>query len=324
MSDPRFSIIIPLFNKASYIEGLLRSLKPQLLEGDEILLVDDKSSDGGAVLAQALLSPPWGRPVAMPENGGPATARNAGARLATCSYLLFLDADDIAAPYLLVNLRLAVSQHPAANIFAFGIAVEAHGASLSSTAPSDRLQTRERPLHAFAEDSLLGQPALCTASSTCVTREAFLQAAGFQEGLRYCEDPELWARLSAHYPIVQIDRNLTAYRDVSNSLSYGLRGIPGAVNPYVKSLLGLSSVHGGPYRALAISLLIKNFVFSHAAGAHRSILCTELIKHRRVLGLYRCAGMQLFLLLPRSVSRVALKVRSKHRRSAQARGSAES
>lgn len=314
MSSPRFSIIIPLFNKAPYIEGLLRSLKLQLLDGDEIVLVDDKSNDGGDLLAQAFLAPPWGRLITMPENGGPGTARNAGARQATCSHLLFLDADDVAATYLLADLRLAISQHPAANVFAFGIAVEAHGASLLPPARADRLHTSERPLHAFAQDSLIGRRALCTASSTCVTRQAFLQAGGFQEGLRYCEDPELWARLSAQHPVVQIERDLTAYRDVVGSLSYGLRGHPGSVNPYVQSLLELSSIHGEPYRSLAASILIKNFVFSRAADAPRSAIRLELVKHRGVLGMRNYLTMKMALLLPNSAFRLALNLRTRRRR----------
>lgn len=169
-------------------------------------------------------------------------------------------------------------------------------------------------MHAFAEDSLLGGRSLCTASSTCVTRQAFLEAAGFQEGLRYCEDPELWARLSARHPVVQIERDLTAYRDVVGSLSYGLRGQPGSVNPYVQSLLELSRIHGKPYRALAISILIKNFVFSRAAGAPRSASRFELANQRGVLGMYNFLAMQLALLLPNSAFRLALNLRTSRRR----------
>lgn len=307
---PRISVIVPLFNKSAYVEETLTALIAQLRDGDEILVVDDQSTDEGPTIAKRMLTAVRGaRLEVLPQNSGPATARNVGARLASGSHLLFFDADDLPSPDLLPCLRAVISVHPDEAVFAFPIAFQARGESMGDRSVGGELHTTRRSLHAFAEDSLAGHT-LCTASSTCVTRLAFLEAGGFQEGLRYCEDPELWARLSALYPVIEIKDILALYRDVPQSLSYGLRGQIGAVNPYVDSLLLLENAHGGSYLKLARSLLFKNFVFAKAAGAARAEVAIQLRTYRWALGYGSYAAIHLLNRLPASLFRGLLRRRT--------------
>lgn len=307
----RISIIVPLFNKAAYVEETLHRLQSQLQVGDEIIVVDDVSTDESPALAASLVQQPWGRFVRLERNGGPATARNEGARLASGSHLLFFDADDIPTPALLCKLRDAISCFPLHHVFSYRIAFEAHGESLATSEAilhsKPALLVRER--HAFAADSLNGH-ALCTASSTSVSREAFLEAGGFQEGLRYCEDPELWARLSARYEVVQLNDTLATYRDVPMSLSYGLRTVPGSVDPYANTLMQLHHVHGGPYRPLARSLVFKNLVFSRVGGAPGRTTRTYLWSKRAMLSPWAYRTMVLLSLVPVWLWRLAMKLRN--------------
>jgi glycosyltransferase involved in cell wall biosynthesis len=295
---PRISVIVPLFNKSAYLREMLAAFLPQLGDGDEFLVVDDRSTDDGPELARRMLESVKGATLTvMPQNAGPASARNAGARLATGSHLLFFDADDLPSPDLLASLRTAITRHPDDVVYAYTIAFQAHGETMRHRETGDHLHTTQRPLHAFVEDRLSGRT-LCTASSTCVARLPFLNAGGFQEGLRYCEDPELWARLSAIYPVIEIREVLALYRDVPHSLSYSLRGRIGAANPYVDSLIRLGQVHGAPYFRLARSLLFKNLAFARASGASSAEGAAQLASYRQALGHAPHAALRVLNRLP--------------------------
>src|ERR1700722_9632814 len=242
MTVPAISVIVPLYNKESLVGSTLEALSRQLLANDEIIIVDDGSTDRSGQIAQRYAGEHV-RVVRSHENAGPASARNWGAELASGEFLLFFDADDEPAPDLLPTLRRAIGEFPAEAMFCFGIAYGAHGERFRlDRNAADTVSGKSPtilPIDAFAHFALAGRP-LCTASSTCVRRSAFVAAGGFMAGLRYCEDPELWARLSAQHRIVQIRATLANYTDVPQSLSQLKRVEVGAVEPYVRTLKNLA------------------------------------------------------------------------------------
>lgn len=82
------SIVIPTLNEAGNIMRLLEEIRPQLLEGDEVIVVDGKSVDGtGAMVRDA------GFEVVVQEPRGIGGAKTEGARHARNEILVFLDAD---------------------------------------------------------------------------------------------------------------------------------------------------------------------------------------------------------------------------------------
>lgn len=98
-----FSVIIPNYNNAATLKRALDSVLAQTWPAHEIIVVDDGSVDDSRAVACA-----YGdsiRYVYQP-NAGVSAARNVGARLATGSWLAFLDADDTFAPE-----RLALHAH---------------------------------------------------------------------------------------------------------------------------------------------------------------------------------------------------------------------
>lgn len=99
---PTLSAIVPAFNRAELLPLTLRSLLRQTRPPDEIIVVDDGSTDGTAAVAAALGAPV--RVVAQP-NAGPAAARNRGLRESAGDLLLFFDSDDLLAPGSLAALE---------------------------------------------------------------------------------------------------------------------------------------------------------------------------------------------------------------------------
>lgn len=322
------SIIIPLFNKATYVASVLQALIPQLELGDEIIVVDDLSTDGSRDIVAALSRDNL-RLIQLLENKGPATARNAGAAQASGEYLLFFDADDLPHSQMLAVLRECIAEHPHASVFAFDLATQARGevVDLTTGPPLNGVRTEVLARHAFVESCLQGRP-ICTASSTCVRAREFHAAGGFRGGLRYCEDPELWARLSALHNIVHINACLALYRDVPMSLSYGLRAQPGSVQPYVNTLLSLSSHPRDSYHRLARSMIVKNVVFGIAMGASRTDIRGFLATTRGVLPPLQLIGLQFLVSLPRQVLQLPFRLRAwyanrrqlRHRRVGDAAG----
>ncbi|RYX85966.1 glycosyltransferase [bacterium] len=97
-SIPYLSIIIPLYNAASYIgfaiESIYRQEFASLGEPFEILIVNDGSTDGSDVIARQLATKHSEIQLIEQENHGVASARNAGIRQSRGEIICFMDADD--------------------------------------------------------------------------------------------------------------------------------------------------------------------------------------------------------------------------------------
>jgi len=97
----KISVIIPLFNKAAYIERALASVAAQTFTDYEVIVIDDGSTDGGAAVA-ANSRDPRVRVLSQP-NTGPGAARNRGLAEASGEFIAFLDADDEWLPDFLLR-----------------------------------------------------------------------------------------------------------------------------------------------------------------------------------------------------------------------------
>lgn len=102
---PRLSVIVPARNEAARLPHLLRSLRAQRVPADEILVVDDHSTDGTASLARAAGASVLAS-AALPAGWtGKTWACHQAAAVAGGDLLCFLDADVTLAPYALERLR---------------------------------------------------------------------------------------------------------------------------------------------------------------------------------------------------------------------------
>ncbi|HBJ34691.1 MAG TPA: hypothetical protein DDZ51_08000 [Planctomycetaceae bacterium] len=91
---PSISVIIPAYNRAQLLPATLRSLIHQTVPADEIIVVDDGSTDGTAEVAES-----FGNPVRVirQANAGPGAARNRGFAESTGEFIHFFDSDDVAS-----------------------------------------------------------------------------------------------------------------------------------------------------------------------------------------------------------------------------------
>lgn len=95
MKTNKVSVIVPIYNAEKYIEKTINSLINQTLEDIEIILVDDGSPDNCPQICDEYAKKDGRIVVVHKPNGGLADARNAGMKVATAKYIMFLDADDL-------------------------------------------------------------------------------------------------------------------------------------------------------------------------------------------------------------------------------------
>jgi glycosyltransferase involved in cell wall biosynthesis len=111
--SPLVSCIVPTRNGAKHLGETLRSLVEQTWRPLEVLVVDDGSTDGSAVIA-AGFGPPVR--VATLRASNPVTARNHGIRCAKGEFLSFLDHDDLYTPDKLALQMAAFEADPALDV----------------------------------------------------------------------------------------------------------------------------------------------------------------------------------------------------------------
>lgn len=156
----------------------------------ECIVVDDHSPDDtGTVLHEAFGSDSHFRYVRQDRNSFQAAARNAGARLARGSFLLFLDDDNIVAPDMCARLVAALRDHPELGLAApLSVHVLADGRREVWTLGSDfdrrTSQPRDRSPRCREADVPAGEELLPTTYSPnafCVPRAVFDEVGGFDE-----------------------------------------------------------------------------------------------------------------------------------------------
>lgn len=215
-----FSLIIPLYNKAPYLQRALDSVYAQRFPAGEILVVNDGSTDGGEGIAKAQ-GEPRVRVIDLPR-GGVSRARNAGIGAATQPYLVFLDADDVWLPDFLERVREMIEACPGAALYGTGFATVAGGrvlrrygvraAAIQRGASGARRGEKDRPAFGpvdFFKEWSRGH--VIHTSSMAVSKRAALEVGGFPEGVTHGEDLEFWAKLALSGPVVLSPEVLAQY-----------------------------------------------------------------------------------------------------------------
>jgi len=115
---PRIAVVIPNHNDSRYLERCLRSVLEQDEPPDEVVVVDDHSSDGSVALIRSLIAPhPRARIIESPVNLGTYGAVDKGLAVVQSEYVLFLSANDFILPGLFARARSCLAQHPGVGLW---------------------------------------------------------------------------------------------------------------------------------------------------------------------------------------------------------------
>jgi glycosyltransferase involved in cell wall biosynthesis len=185
------SLVIATFNHARLLGEAIDSALAQTLEGVEIIVVDDGSTDD----TPSLLARYADRVrVIRQHNRGLPAARNTGLAAARGTYVAFLDADDVLAPTKLAEQRSVLERAPALGWTFCDVRIESVATGAGVTA-SERFGYAARALDGWLFPELV-HGNFISAIAPLVRRTALDAAGGFDESLTALEDWDLWLRLS--------------------------------------------------------------------------------------------------------------------------------
>lgn len=111
--EKTISVIVPVYNVATYLPQCMESLLNQSYKALEIILIDDGSTDDSPALCDGYAKQDARVKVIHQKNGGAASAKNAGLRIATGEYLTFADSDDYVELDAYAFMVAALEEHGA-------------------------------------------------------------------------------------------------------------------------------------------------------------------------------------------------------------------
>jgi len=220
-----FSVIIPLYNKAAYIDKAIWSVLNQTFQEFELIIVDDGSTDdplspkGGSKTDRLCNYGALAEKITLIDqmNQGVSTARNNGVKLAKNDYIAFLDADDWWEPTYLEEMKGLIDEFQEAGIYGSSYYVVKN--NLKRIVRIGVETNFERGIiNYFQVYANTGEMPIWTGASI-IKREIFESEKGFKSRLKLGEDFDLWVRIATSYPIALLNKPLSNYNfdvDVSN------------------------------------------------------------------------------------------------------------
>ena len=206
----RFSVIIPLYNKEKEIADTLNSVLKQSYKADEIIVVDDGSTDKSAQIVEKFFKNKI--KLIKQKNYGVSAARNRGIKEAKNEYLCFLDADDLWEKDFLEEIKNLIIDFPNAIVYSTSYKmIDENGNYLSSKVSLDK--NFRGYLYNFIK-VFKDNYGVINSSSVCIKKSI---NSLFPVGEKKGEDVCLWIELSLKGKFAFVNKTLAIYKlDASN------------------------------------------------------------------------------------------------------------
>jgi GT2 family glycosyltransferase len=211
--DPKVSVVITTYNQAPYIGLALETVFAQTLQPDEVVVVDDGSTDETA----ERIAPFRDRIVYLRQsNQGVAHARNSGIRRARGDLLAFLDGDDLWEPEKLALQVAAASEHSNSGLIAVdGVQFAAAGIMRESMFPTPIAGLFNGGAESVSLDAsqyFLRENVIWTTSQVMIPARV-LDTVGLSDPqLALVSDWDLYLRIAERYPVTFVPRRLMRWR----------------------------------------------------------------------------------------------------------------
>ena len=197
---PTLSVIIHTYNNEKFIAETVESVLNQTYKDYEIIVVDDGSVDG---TRDALI--PYMQKIRYhyKENGGIASAKNAGIGLSETEFVAFLDHDDLWVPDKLKIQMECFNENPQAGLVY---------AKYTSFRDGKELRTKpEKGYSGWIFKELLSKSFIQT--STVVVKRECLDAVGpYDETFSLGDEYDMFLRIARKFQCGFVDKGLTRYR----------------------------------------------------------------------------------------------------------------
>lgn len=199
-----FSIIVPLYNKAEYIEKAIDSVLAQTFQDFELIIVNDGSIDNS--LEKLKKYNDSRIKIISQNNSGVSTARNNGVASAKYEFVAFLDADDWWDANFLAEMKLLIENYSEAAIFGCNYFYVKNGKSRV-----DYKGLGNDFLAGYIDYMDIYSKSFCVpfnCSFVVVRKSVFQKMGGFKFKLKFGEDFDLWIRIALQYKIAYLNKPL--------------------------------------------------------------------------------------------------------------------
>ena len=204
------SVIIPTYNRASFLPLAISSVLAQTYEDFELIVVDDGSTDHTFSVTKTFLKDKRVR-YFYQENQGQSLARNHALAQSCGELIAFLDSDDVWHPDKLEKQLKAFDANPEADIV--------HGDEALIDERGEVISLKNMKRHSgFITPQLLTDNSVII-TTALVRRRCFDEMGGFDETERLAEDYELWLRFSVKYRFYYLPGIVALYRVMENQIS---------------------------------------------------------------------------------------------------------
>ena len=224
---PRFSVIIPLYNKSNYIAEALKSVCSQTFDDFELIIVNDCSTDNSLEIAKKNNDSRI-TIIEHPQNKGLSASRNTGIQNMNSLYAVFLDADDSWKLTFLEKIDYLIETYPQAALFATNyetLLSEKKKITFTFNITNDKK-------HDIVENFFKSNLNYTTyiPSGLCVKKDVFDKIGNYNESISYSEDVDFNIRANANFKMAYYNEPLVMYTfDSENQITQ--KSIKGKVVP---------------------------------------------------------------------------------------------
>ncbi len=200
------SAVIPCYKQAHFLGEAIESVLAQTFPAHEIIVVDDGSPDGTEEVAIRYSSVRYVRQA----NQGLSAARNTGYRHSRGAFIVFLDADDRLLPNHFLTCLEAFQQKPDAAFVCgdYRFLGDEEAVHVHDCRPQPDLYGT------LLRSNFIGPP-----HTVMFRRDVIARAGGFREGLKSCEDQDIYLRIARTAPIYCHHEKIAEYRRHMNQMS---------------------------------------------------------------------------------------------------------
>lgn len=191
------------------LKECLESIQRQTFSDWECIVIDDGSKDDSALVATSFAQQDPRFILLCKENGGTASARNAGMRVARGEWIAFLDSDDLYYEHTLELYEQLIQANPGVKI----VGAAASSAICEAAGISAGAQAKGSLIDAFFYQLsfVIGGPELLP-SCSCIDRAVMEEIGLYLECYEALEDTEFWIRATALNPVFYLGVPVTRYR----------------------------------------------------------------------------------------------------------------
>lgn len=207
----RFSVIIPLYNKAPYVAKAIQSVLVQTFADYELVIVDDGSKDASAEIAEKAIDGHANCRMIRQKNVGVSMARNNGVAATHGEYLCFLDADDWWEPTFLEEMSKLIKEYPEAGIYGTNYTIVNETKRKTRVAQVGVEEGFEKGYINYCQAYAKTMYMPLWTGAVCIPRNIFDEMHGFPQGIKLGEDFMLWIQIALKYKVAFLNKPLAYY-----------------------------------------------------------------------------------------------------------------